>query len=158
MQKTLLEKSKRGHEKSVQALGYLSFLYPEGSKETETILEELIKVGEAGGVEMSFVAGEAVANFSAGWGSSAVRRARKIAEVKWTAGKRGGLKALLDLFLKRSGEAGGGGKRRTTVVGLLSLFEFCSGDDAVKEKLGDAQQAFRNFLTDRDGKLPTMTM
>lgn len=151
VQKALLEKAKRGHEKAMQALGYLSFLYPEGSNEAEIILEELIKVGEGGGVEMSFVAGEALANVSAGWGSSAVRRGRRIAGVEWTAGRRNGVKSLLDRFLKRAGEAGGGGKRRTTVVGLLSVFEFCSGDDATKERLGDAQQAFRNFLTDRDG-------
>jgi hypothetical protein len=152
VQKSLLEKAKRGHEKSVQTLGYLSFLYAEESPQAETILAELIKLGESGGVEMSFVAGEALANSSAGWGSSAVRRGRSIAGVEWTVGKRNGVRKLLDQFLKRANEAGGGGKRRTTVVGLLSIFEFCNEDEAVKERLSDAQQAFRAFLTDRDGE------
>jgi len=152
VQKSLLEKAKRGHEKSVQTLGYLSFLYAEESPQAETILAELIKLGESGGVEMSFVAGEALANSSAGWGSSAVRRGRSIAGVEWTVGKRNGVRKLLDQFLKRANEAGGGGKRRTTVVGLLSIFEFCNEDEAAKERLSDAQQAFRAFLTDRDGE------
>lgn len=151
VQKSLLEKAKRGHEKAVQTLGYIAFLYPEDSPKADEITAELIKLGENGGVEMAFVAGEALANASAGWGSSAVRRGRKIAGIEWTEGRRGGVRKLLDQFLKRAQEAGGGGKRRTTVVGLLSAFEFCSEDEAVKERLGDAQQAFRTFLTDRDG-------
>ncbi|KAF8247482.1 ARM repeat-containing protein [Wilcoxina mikolae CBS 423.85] len=150
VQKSLLEKAKRGHEKSVQTLGYLSFLYPEESPQAENIIVELIKLGESGGVEMSFVAGEALANASAGWGSSAVRRGRSVAGVQRTVVRRTGVKKLLSQFLKRANEAGGGGKRRTTVVGLLSVVEFCNEDEAVKERLSDAQQAFRAFLTDRD--------
>jgi len=153
VQKSLLEKAKRGHQKAVQTLGYLAFLYPEDSPKTDAITAEIIKLGENGGVEMSFVAGEALANASAGWGSSAVRRGRKMAGVEWAGGRRGGVRKLLDQLLKRAQEAGGGGKRRTTVVGLLSAFEFCSQDEAAKERLGDAQQAFRAFLTDRDGTL-----
>jgi proteasome component ECM29 len=152
-QKSLLEKAKRGHEKSVQTLGYLAFLYPEESSPAEGIISELIKLSESGGVEMAFVAGEALANASAGWGSSAVRRGRKIAGVEWSPPKRSGTRNLLDQLLKRANESGGGGKRRTTVVGLLSAFEFCTEDEAVKERLSEAQQAFRTFLTDRDGKL-----
>jgi len=151
VQKSLLEKAKRGHEKAVQAMGYMAFLHPEDSPKAEEIIAELTKLGENGGVEMSFVAGEALANASAGWGSSAVRRGRKMAGVEWTEGRRSGVRKLLDRFLKRAQEAGGGGKRRTTVVALLSAFEFCSEDEAVKERLSDAQHAFRTFLTDRDG-------
>jgi proteasome component ECM29 len=152
-QKALLEKAKRGHEKSVQTLGYLACLYPEDSSQAEDIISELIKLGESGGVEMAFVAGEALANASAGWGSSAVRRGRRIAGIEWSPPKCNGTRKLLDLLLKRANESGGGGKRRTTVVGLLSAFEFCTEDEAVKERLSEAQQAFRAFLTDRDGKL-----
>ena len=164
VQKALLEKAKRGHEKAAQALGYLCFLYPEDSAQALAIIEELIKVGEAGGVETSFAVGEALANASAGWGSRAVRRGRRsIAGVQPMAGagaRRGGVPKLLDRFLQRASEPGGGpGKRRTTVVGLLSDFEFCSEDnDAIKKSLGSAQQAFRSFLTDRDGEfLPSLS-
>lgn len=160
VQKALLEQAKRGHEKAVQALGYLCFLYPEDSAQALAIIEELVKVGETGGVEASFAVGEALANASAGWGSRAVRRGRRsIAGVQWAGAgaRRGGVPKLLDRFLQRASEPGGGpGKRRTTVVGLLSVFEFCSEDnDTVKKSLGSAQQAFRSFLTDRDGESPS---
>jgi proteasome component ECM29 len=153
VQKALIEKAKRGDEKAVQTLGYLTLIYPEDSSQTESIIEELTKLSENGGVEMSFVAGEALANAAAGWGSSAVRRGRAIAGEQWALGQRNGVRNLLEQFLKRATEPGGGGKRRTTVVGLLSVFEFCGETLALQEKLGEAQQAFRTFLTDRDGEL-----
>lgn len=152
--KTLLEKSKKGHEKSVQTLGSLGLLYAEGSSEIEDIIKDLITLGETGGVEMSFVVGEALSTVAAGWGSSAVRRRRHINGVDWASGRRDGVKEMLDLFLKRANESAGGGKRRATVVGLLSILEFCTGYDTIKERLTEAQLAFRMFLTDRDGKDP----
>ncbi|KAI5783555.1 proteasome stabiliser-domain-containing protein [Geopyxis carbonaria] len=144
------EKAKRGNEKAVLALGYLTFIYPSDSEETKDILTELIKLGEDGGVERSFIVGEALTNVAAGWGSSSVRRGRKLAGVSWTGTRRTGTKDLLSQLLARAGEPGGGGKRRVTVVALLSIFELCADDDVVKDRLQDAQKAFRSFLTDRD--------
>jgi proteasome component ECM29 len=152
--KTLLEKSKKGHEKSVQTLGSLGLLYAEGSSEIEDIIKDLITLGETGGVEMSFVVGEALSTVAAGWGSSAVRRRRHINGVDWASGRRDGVKEMLDLFLKRANESAGGGKRRATVVGLLSILQFCTAYDTIKERLTEAQLAFRMFLTDRDGMDP----
>jgi proteasome component ECM29 len=151
IQKALVEKARRGDEKAAQCLGYLALLHPEDSKQCEDILKEVIKVGEEGGMEIAFVAGEALVNASAGWGSSAVRRGRMISGLEWSVGKRKGVKKLLDMLLDRANEPGGGGKRRITVVGLLSVFELCTEDEGVKERLSDAQEAFRGFLADRDG-------
>lgn len=150
MQSTFIEKAKRGDEKAVLALGYLSFIHPEDSKESEDILTELIKLGESGGVDRSFIIGEALSSYAAGWGSSSLRRGRHIAGLEWTGGRRNGVKKLLDQLLARAAEPGGGGKRRLTIVGLLSIFELCSEDKSIQERLGQAQQVFRSFLTDRD--------
>lgn len=144
----LTERAKRGDEKSVLAIGYTTFVSTEDPK---PIIEDILKIGESANVEMSFVVGEAVTAAAAKWGSNSLRRRRRIAGVEWQGPRRNGVGEVMAACLQRAMEPGGGSRRRTTIVALLSLLELCPEDQELKDKLEQVQQTFRSFLTDRDG-------
>lgn len=149
LRKPLLDRAKRSDEKAVLTLAYTTFLAP-STESDKSVTDNIIKVGEAAGVEMAFVVGEALAAIAAGWGSKAVRQKRTLAGVEWNGFKKSGAGDMIDLLVKRAGESGGGGKRRITVVGLWSMLELCGDIEDVKNRLPEIQERLRGFLSDRD--------
>ncbi|TGZ79375.1 ARM repeat-containing protein [Ascodesmis nigricans] len=144
---TLTARAMRGDERAVLVLAYSTFVF---SETPIPVIESLLKIGEAGSVDRLFVVGEAVAAAAAAWGSSAVRRKRLIAGIKWEGLRRDTVGEVLEMLFQRAREPGGGARRKTVVVVLLCLLELCSEHLMVQEKLGEYQAIFRSFLTDRE--------
>lgn len=147
--------AKEGNEQAILCLGQLSMVIDEDAEagpenDLSYVEEQLHKLHEVRQAEVHFSVGEAFSYLASGWESSALATKLDVEGPRPTLPKRMAvLSKLLDRFITDCANTKPSLKK-AAVMWLLCLVQFCGGQQALQDRLGAIQAAFKRCLTDRD--------
>ncbi|KAF2084144.1 ARM repeat-containing protein [Saccharata proteae CBS 121410] len=148
----LMDSAKTGDEKAIIALGHFA-MFPnetDGAANLQYAEDHIFSLHEIRQVEAQFAVGEAVTCLAAGWQSAALASEMDVAHPPPAGPSRTNtLPRVLDRVLKNCRNTKPALKK-ASVIWLLCLVQFCGHLEAVKQKLGECQAAFKYCLSDRD--------